>query len=218
MGAFVRRQVRVDYVIRSGDLDLVDEDGTVAPDGRRWLRSPTREDRDILERAGGPVLDVGCGPGRHTQALAAAGIDVLGIDLTPSILDAARRNGTPVIQASVFETLPRMGEWQTALLLDGNSGLGGNPLRLLRRLHDVLRPGGRILADVAPGFPPRPKRLRLRHAGALGPSFAWAPLHLHNVAEVAERADAHVIDLWASNDRWFCELKLRSSMPLPEQR
>lgn len=124
------------------------------------------------------------------------------------MLDAAPRNGTPVLHASVFETLPRTGEWQTALLLDGNSGLGGNPLRLLRRLRDLLRPGRRLLADLDTGLRPRPKRLRLRHAGSLGPSFAWAPLHLDNVRTVAEYVDAHVIDLWASNDRWFCELKL----------
>lgn len=32
----------------------------------RWLRSPAPEEGAVLDRAVAPVLDVGCGPGRHT--------------------------------------------------------------------------------------------------------------------------------------------------------
>ncbi|MDQ2724355.1 MAG: class I SAM-dependent methyltransferase [Actinomycetota bacterium] len=142
-------------------------------DGVRWLASASADDHDVLARAGGPVVDVGCGPRRHVRALVAAGVDVLGIDLTPSVLVLARDRGTPVLAVSVFDTLPRMGEWQTALLLDGNSALGGDPLRLLRllrRLRSVLAPEGQILTDPVSGSPPALGRLRLRHGGTLGGS------------------------------------------------
>ncbi|WP_425005020.1 class I SAM-dependent methyltransferase [Mycolicibacterium sp. S3B2] len=39
----------------------------------------------------GPVLDVGCGPGTVTAYLAAKGIEVSGIDLSPRMIDHARR-------------------------------------------------------------------------------------------------------------------------------
>ncbi len=39
----------------------------------------------------GLVLDVGCGPGRVAAELARAGLDVLGIDISTSMIDAARR-------------------------------------------------------------------------------------------------------------------------------
>ena len=40
---------------------------------------------------GGPVGDLGCGPGRITAHLAAAGLDVFGVDLSPGMVDVARR-------------------------------------------------------------------------------------------------------------------------------
>jgi SAM-dependent methyltransferase len=39
----------------------------------------------------GPVLDVGCGPGTVTAYLADRGVDVSGVDLSPRMIDAARR-------------------------------------------------------------------------------------------------------------------------------
>ena len=39
----------------------------------------------------GPVLDVGCGPGTVTAYLAQRGIDVAGVDLSPRMIDHARR-------------------------------------------------------------------------------------------------------------------------------
>ncbi|MFF5972075.1 class I SAM-dependent methyltransferase [Streptomyces sp. NPDC012769] len=40
---------------------------------------------------GGPVADVGCGPGRVTAYLARAGADAFGIDLSPRMVALARR-------------------------------------------------------------------------------------------------------------------------------
>lgn len=40
---------------------------------------------------GGPVADVGCGPGHVTAHLRALGLDAFGIDLSPAMIDVARR-------------------------------------------------------------------------------------------------------------------------------
>jgi SAM-dependent methyltransferase len=40
----------------------------------------------------GPVLDVGCGPGRVAGLLAERGVPVIGIDLSPGMLEVARRD------------------------------------------------------------------------------------------------------------------------------
>jgi len=201
-------------------LQLVDEDGVVDSDGGAWLRSASREDRQVLARATGPVLDVGCGPGRHVRALQALGVEVLGIDLSPSVLETATRRGAVVRAGSVFDPLPRMGQWQTALLLDGNFGLGGDPLDLLLRLRRVLRPNGRVLADLVTGPPMPSRRLRLRHGCHLGPEFPWAPLHLDDLDAVAAGANFEVVDVWRGERRWFCELGLAtggSAAPSPDR-
>lgn len=39
----------------------------------------------------GPVADLGCGSGRITAHLGGLGLDVLGIDLSPAMIDVARR-------------------------------------------------------------------------------------------------------------------------------
>ena len=49
--------------------------------------------------AGGPVLELGCGTGRVTIPIAAAGVDVTGVDLSPAMLDIARRKVLGLPQA-----------------------------------------------------------------------------------------------------------------------
>lgn len=41
---------------------------------------------------GGPVVDVGCGPGHVTAHLRELGVDAFGIDLSPGMIDVARRD------------------------------------------------------------------------------------------------------------------------------
>jgi len=55
-----------------------------------WLRAALAA---FAEVAGplGPVLDVGCGPGTITAHLARLGLDVRGVDLSPRMIEHARR-------------------------------------------------------------------------------------------------------------------------------
>ena len=48
-------------------------------------------DRVVREAAGGPIVEVGCGPGHVTAYLAAAGADAAGLDLSPGMVAEARR-------------------------------------------------------------------------------------------------------------------------------
>src|SRR4029453_1954232 len=94
--------------------------------GDRWLAPLTEVDRRVLARSDGPVLDVGCGPARHTLALGAEGVPTLGIDITGATLAVARPRGALVLLRSVFDPIPGEGRWGTVLLLDGNVGIGGD--------------------------------------------------------------------------------------------
>jgi SAM-dependent methyltransferase len=46
------------------------------------------------------ILDIGCGPGKYTIALAARGLNVEGVDLTPSLIEQLR-NAAPALPSSV---------------------------------------------------------------------------------------------------------------------
>ncbi|WP_241154344.1 class I SAM-dependent methyltransferase [Staphylospora marina] len=46
---------------------------------------------ELAKQSGGPVLDLGCGTGRISLAIARAGIPVTGLDLSPAMLDRARK-------------------------------------------------------------------------------------------------------------------------------
>ena len=55
-----------------------------------WLRAALSAFAEEV-RGLGPVLDVGCGPGTVTAYLAGLGVDVSGVDLSPRMIDHARR-------------------------------------------------------------------------------------------------------------------------------
>jgi len=58
-----------------------------------YLRSSLQLFAELVHGAGGgPVADVGCGPGYVTGYLHEAGVDVFGIDLSPEMIAIARRD------------------------------------------------------------------------------------------------------------------------------
>lgn len=60
------------------------------------IEAADRRDRALVESwaaaVGGPVLDVGCGPGQWTAAMHAGGADVVGIEPVEAFLEIARRS------------------------------------------------------------------------------------------------------------------------------
>ncbi|WP_327321023.1 class I SAM-dependent methyltransferase [Streptomyces sp. NBC_01235] len=58
-----------------------------------YLRATLTLFADLVHAAGGgPVADVGCGPGHVTAHLHELGVDAFGIDLSPVMIDVARRD------------------------------------------------------------------------------------------------------------------------------
>ena len=183
-------------------------DGRLVPlDVARWAGPADEADEAMLAAAPGPVLDVGCGPGRLTAALHARGVDVLGLEILPSVPVLARRAGAPLLLGDVFGPVPREGQWRTVLLADGNIGIGGDPARLLRRLRALLAPAGRVVCELHPdGDAAAPGPVRLEGLGAASAWFPWAVLGPAGVASAAASAGLHVERTWTDAGRAFAVL------------
>ena len=146
-------------------------------------------DAAVLDLCTGPTLDVGCGPGRMTQLLAERGEIVLGIDVVPEAIWQTRDRGVSAILRNVFERVPAEGRWETVLLADGNLGIGGDPVRLLRRMAQLLAPGGRVVADLAPpGTGLHSGSVRLSAGGLTSEPFPWSVVGADAMPSVATAA------------------------------
>ena len=172
----------------------------------RWAGPVDRADESMLTRATGSVLDVGCGPGRLTAALHVRGADVLGLELMAEVPTLARAAGAPLAVGDVFGDVPRTGEWDSVLLADGNVGIGGDPVRLLRRAAELLRPTGRVLCELHPGVEPGPGPVRLEGLGATSTWFRWAVVGRASLPATAAAARLAVHELWSEHGRDFAVL------------
>ncbi len=173
-----------------------------------WGGPATEEDLAMLAGVRPAVLDIGCGPGRIAAALAEAGVPSLGIDVSPSALVTAMAHGAIVLERSVFDRLPGEGRWSTVLLLDGNIGIGGDPLRLLDRLRELLRVGGTAVVEVdPPGRALVRDEVRLRgHGDNPGPWFEWAWVGADAIASLSEGAGFTSCELQQFGDRHVARL------------
>ncbi|MFI6743518.1 class I SAM-dependent DNA methyltransferase [Nonomuraea sp. NPDC050451] len=64
-----------------------------ALDEHPYLRAILALFAELVRTAGdGPVADIGCGPGHVTAHLQELGLDAFGIDLSPTMIDVARRD------------------------------------------------------------------------------------------------------------------------------
>ena len=105
---------------------------------------------------GDRVLDLACGSGDHARRLARQGLDVIGIDVAPSLVAYARQRASEEgISGARFEQgdmreLDYVAEFDAVLLLSGSFGFFDDATNydVLRRIVRALKPGGRVFIDV----------------------------------------------------------------------
>jgi SAM-dependent methyltransferase len=111
-------------------------------DGLPHLRAALRL---FAEQVDGPVADVGCGPGDITALLHTLGVDAFGIDLSPGMIELARRNH-PGLRFEVGSMTEPLGTsvagilswWSLIHVPDDEVPV------VFEHFHRALRPGGLV--------------------------------------------------------------------------
>lgn len=199
-----------------GPLFLRRSDGRLLPlDVERWCAEPDAADLEVLGRCEGTVLDVGCGPGRLVAALGAQGRRALGIDVSEAAVAHTVRRGGQAVPASVFGPLPGTGRWDTALLMDGNIGIGGDPAALLDRLARVVTAEGLLIVETVPD-PEVDERILVQVTdahGSPGELFPWARVGTPALLRHARACGWHPEDRWSTPTRTFMTLRAPTRRP-----
>ncbi|MFF0257598.1 methyltransferase domain-containing protein [Streptomyces microflavus] len=201
-----------------GPLFLRRSDGWLLPlEVERWCSDAGSADLSALHRCEGPVLDIGCGPGRLVAELSALGHRALGIDVSEAAVARTRRIGGSALLRSVFDPLPGEGRWGTVLLVDGNIGIGGDPAALLDRAADLLSTGGLLIAETSPLDIDERVQVRLddglrrpAEKAAPGPAdrpFPWARIGTPALLRYADACGWHPADQWSAEGRAFVSLR-----------
>lgn len=173
-------------------------------------RHPRAGDASVIRRCEGPTLDVGCGPGRMTEALAVAGIPALGIDISNRAVAEARSRGATALHRDVFGTVPAVGRWHHILLMDGNIGIAGDPRALLRRCRESLRDRGTVLVEVEPHRDAIERTtLRLVIDGRPTRRLPWVLVGKGAIRGLAASTSLHIADKWQAAGRHFVALQRR---------
>lgn len=174
---------------------------------RRWAAAADGSDDLVLDRCRGATVDLGCGPGRLTHALLTRGQPALGIDVVPEAVEQTLARGGTALRRDVFAELPGEGRWDTALLADGNIGIGGDPVRLLRRAGVLIAADGQVVLEVdPPGRPIEIHHIALEVDGARTPRFRWATVPADQLELLAEASSMRVLDIATGHGRYVATL------------
>lgn len=109
---------------------------------------------------GDRVLDLGCGFGRHSKALAQYGIRAVGVDFSPALLKRARELAgegmkPEYVRASMHQ-LPFENVFDAVISICTSFGYFEDPAENRRTIEEAARallPGGQLLLDTASPVP-----------------------------------------------------------------
>ncbi len=128
-------------------------------DGKPFDRAMLGTFAELVESAGGgPVADLGCGPGRITAHLHSLGLAAFGIDLSPGMVTVARRDhpGLRFDEGSI-ESL-ELADGALGGIVAWYSIIHTPPARLpgvFAEFHRSLRDGGLLMLAFQAGDEPR---------------------------------------------------------------
>lgn len=174
MAEWFERSFREDYVLVYRHRDDLAADSEIA---NLLARLPIKET--------GRVLDLCCGSGRHSRALARRGYEVVGVDLSPVLLQLAEeQNDYPNLRflRSDMRSIPFCDEFDIVVNLFTSFGYFSSDEEngtVVKNMARALKPGGEVVIDY------------------LNPSYVIAHLVPHSRKET----DGMLIE----EDRWLEE-------------
>ncbi|RKR13738.1 class I SAM-dependent methyltransferase [Arthrobacter oryzae] len=188
-----------------------DPDEPVTFDVRNWCEDASTAELSLLQSLRGPVLDVGCGPGRLLAAARTLGLAALGIDTSAGAVGLARDRGARALEQSIFAPVPQSGHWQSVILLDGNIGIGGNVGALLGRCRQLIALTGTLLVEVEAD-----EHIDTAYSAVLedqhgnrSEAFAWARTGTAGLVSRAQAGGWSVTAIRRFQGRVFCSLSPR---------
>jgi len=183
----------------------------------QYVRLAKKFARLLEARPPARILDLACGTGVVTTALALRGFEMTGIDCTPAMLDVARRmskqKGAAVTWVCAdMREFSYVDEFDCVLLWDVIFGVfekEGEDEDLIARIARALKPGGRCLFEVYN------KEFALAHGVenryfydeisgrfvSRGPEPAWNSLRLYAHNEWERMLRAHGLEI-VKMDGW----------------
>jgi SAM-dependent methyltransferase len=119
----------------------------------------------FAQQAGGPIHEPMCGSGRFLLPLLAQGLDISGSDTSESMLDACRKRAderglAPSLSLRALQELSCERAPVLVFIPSGSFGLlidDDAVTAALRRVHDVLAPGGTFLVEAERCAPSQPE-------------------------------------------------------------
>lgn len=112
-----------------------------------------KNEKAAIKFTKGKVLDIGCGPGRHSLYLQKRGFDVTSIDSSPLTIKVCRLRGLKKAVVMPINKIERLGpnQFDTILLLGFNGfGIVGSKdvaRRLFRKMHKITSPNAIIITN-----------------------------------------------------------------------
>ena len=177
-------------------------------DVSRWNADADDADLTLLASVTGPVLDIGCGPGRMVRAALGLGLHALGIDVSAAAIAIAESLGGAYHRGSVFDAVPAEGIWQTALLVDGNVGIGGDIPALLARCRDLLAASGEIVVELDGDDAHHDHYVAqvVDSRGGASASFPWAEIGRGPLLAMLPQLGLREVQSWEIGGRSFIRL------------
>ncbi len=161
---------------------------------------------ELLNPAPGEqVCEIGFGPGRTLGRLAAAGADVIGVEVSPTMVaTAARRNAAPIATGRIRlhrgdgTTLPVADDSLDAVIGVHTIYFWPDPAATLLDMARALRPGGRLVLAFRAGEHPLPARFdpAVYHVPTTSQATQWLHAAGFTSIDVQRRANISATVVW----------------------